>query len=150
VKRSTPVAARRPSRSARATKPALPVQASRTARGRAKVTQPKVVGSHGAATKADRAAPAATKPKAVTQTKSTVAARRGTPKVTNAPQAKPTRSAAAAAPKAEAKTPAKSGTASKKQAKPAAAVVADGAEAPAVPTGDQQRGGNGKAAGREK
>jgi RNA polymerase sigma factor (sigma-70 family) len=150
VKRSTPVAARRPSRSARATKPALPVQAARAARGRAKDTQPKVVGSLGAATKAERAAPAAAKPKAVTQTKSAVGARRTTPKVTNAALPKPTRSAAAAAPKAEAKTPAKSGTASKKQAKLAAAVVADGAEALAVPTADRQRGGNGKAADREK
>jgi RNA polymerase sigma factor (sigma-70 family) len=149
VKR-TAVAARWPSRTARATKPALPVQASPRARGRSKGAQPKVVGSHGAVTKAERAAPAAAKPKAVTQTKSTVAARRATPKVTNAPQAKPTRSAAAAAPKAKAKTPAKSGAAARKQAKPAAAVVADEAEALAVPTADQQRGGNGKVAAREK
>jgi hypothetical protein len=88
----------------------------------------------------------------VTQTKSAVAPRRATPKVPNATQAKPTRSAAAAAPKAKAKTktPGNGIIAAKKPAKPAAAVVADEAEAPAVPTADQQRGGSGKAAGREK
>ena len=150
AKRSVRVAARRPSRSARGTKAALPVQASPLARGRSKGGQPKIVGSQGAATKAERAAPSAAKPKAVTQAKSAVAPRRATAKVTNAPQAKPTRSAAAAAPKAEAKTPAKGSAAAKKPAKPVAAVVADEAEAPAVPTADQQRGGTGKAAGREK
>ena len=140
--RGTAPLATRSSRSAAATKRALPVQASPVAHARSKRAQPQRVGTGRAETKAERTVPPAPAPKAAKQTKRTVAPMRAAPKVAKAPQAKPTRRSSRAEVKSRATA--------KKPATPPATAAAGRAEAPAVSTADRPRGSNGNAAGREK